>query len=143
MNTYVYTYKTIINAPIEDVWSFFSTATNLPEITPFPKVEVISDPRTLAGNKIEMKLGYAGCYVNWISLIEDVQEPNQFVDKAINLPFPFAEWRHLHRFNSNGNATIMEDQIFVRSILPSVLLKPLLNSMFKGRERAICLYFSM
>ncbi|MFC0558151.1 SRPBCC family protein [Halalkalibacter alkalisediminis] len=141
MTSFVYTYKTIINAPIDNVWSFFSSATNLSKITPFPKVEIISDPRTITGNRIKMKLGYAGFNVRWISLIEDVQEPNRFVDTAVKLPFPFVEWSHIHTFTPNGNETIMQDQVHLRSFLPSVFLKPLLNSMFKGREQAIRLHF--
>ncbi|WP_227935028.1 SRPBCC family protein [Alkalihalobacillus deserti] len=142
MTSFVYTYQTIINAPIEDVWSFFSSATNLSKITSFPKIEVTSDLRTMEGNKMEMKLGFAGVRMKWISLIHDVDAPTQFVDTGIKLPFPFTEWKHIHAFTSQGNQTVMDDQVRCSTVLPSFMVKPLVNNMFKGREQAIKLHFT-
>jgi len=140
-NSINFTYTTKINAPIEEVWSFFSSATNLSKITQFPQVNIVSDPRTMEGNKIEMVLSFGWIKMKWVSLIRDVQKPNQFVDDGIKLPFPFIQWSHVHAFSQTGNTTLMEDHVVCQSVLPNFMIKPILNGMFKGREKALHTHF--
>ncbi|MDT8861680.1 hypothetical protein N0O92_15790 [Alkalihalobacillus sp. MEB130] len=133
----VFTYKTRIEAPIEEVWAFFSTAENLAKITSFPKVSILSGPETRQGNLIQMQLRFVCFSLKWESLIKEVQAPHFFIDKGVKLPFPFLEWQHKHVFHVKGEYTIMEDIVEFRSVVPSYLTKPLLLSLFRGREKAI------
>ncbi|TWI57880.1 SRPBCC family protein [Halalkalibacter nanhaiisediminis] len=142
MNVLVFRYTTVVKAPIEEVWRFFSTAENLATITAFPNVNILSNPETKTGNEIEMKLSVAGVGVKWISLIEEVEPPFRFVDTGLKLPFPFTEWRHEHAFAENGAETIMTDTIMFRASMPSFITKALLENMFKGREKAIAAQFT-
>ncbi|ARK29435.1 SRPBCC family protein [Halalkalibacter krulwichiae] len=133
----VFTYKTIIDAPIEKVWSFFSDAHNLTEITGFPKVKILSNSKTIEGNVIIMELRFGLLQTNWVSVIEGVKEFERFTDRAIILPFPFREWKHEHTFKRDGNRTVMEDKVYFSSVLPSVVTRSILTQMFKGREKSI------
>ncbi|MCL7747141.1 SRPBCC family protein [Halalkalibacter alkaliphilus] len=137
MGLFAFTYKTVIDAPIEAVWTFFSTAENLAKITSFPRVTILSNPETVEGNTIKMKLHFAGLYVNWTSKVTYVQAPNCFIDKGVKLPFPITEWRHTHSFTENGSRTIMEDIVMFNAHLPTFVTRPILKAMFQGRELAI------
>ncbi|MBP3951195.1 SRPBCC family protein [Bacillus suaedae] len=137
---YTFTYKTTIEAPIDDVWDFFSTAENLAKITSFPKIKIESDPRTMQGNEIVMSLGFSLIRMKWISLIEDVEAPLLFVDKGLVMPFPFTYWKHKHafeRYEDRPDKTLMTDSLVVEAYLPEKLIHLFLNQMFKGREKAL------
>ncbi len=142
MSLLTFSYTTIVKAPIEEVWTFFSTAENLARITSFPKVTILSNPDTRTGNEIVMKLSVAGIGVKWVSLIEEVDAPHCFVDSGLKLPFPFTEWKHEHAFVENEDETIMKDTIKCKAILPSYVTKAILENMFKGREKAIARVFT-
>ncbi|MFC0473567.1 hypothetical protein ACFFHM_24430 [Halalkalibacter kiskunsagensis] len=142
MDFLVFTYRTVVKASIDDVWSFFATAENLAQITTFPKINIQSDPETKQGNVIVMKLGLAGFYVKWTSLISEVNAPHYFIDKGIQLPLPFTEWTHKHSFTASGTDTIIEDTVIFKSFVPSLITKPMLVNLFRGRELSIMKEFS-
>jgi ligand-binding SRPBCC domain-containing protein len=142
LSSFVYTYHTVINAPIEEVWSFFETATNLSKITTFPKVVIISDPRTVDGNEIVMKLLIERLSFKWISIIQEVKNPYYFVDVGTKLPYPLIEWKHTHTFLAQKKQTLMKDTVVIRSLILSWLMKPFLRLMFSGREKALHHHFS-
>ncbi|NEU30787.1 hypothetical protein GN156_08360 [bacterium LRH843] len=137
-----FTYTTIIHESMDDVWTFFSTASNLQRLTSFPKVTILSNPETKAGNEIVMKLSFVGATLNWVSSIEKVEQPFLFVDRGVKLPFPFKEWRHEHHFMSHGDETIMTDSIVCRASVPNFLVKLILLNMFKSREKKLTLFFA-
>ncbi|KHF41790.1 SRPBCC family protein [Halalkalibacter okhensis] len=137
MGSLVFTYRTIIDAPIEQVWAFFSTADNLAKITTFPKVTILSNPETVEGNIIHLKLQVALLSVNWTSRISKVDHLSCFLDQGEDLPFPFTEWSHLHNFTKFGAHTIMEDVVNFKAKVPSCVTRPILQVLFKGRESAI------
>ncbi|WP_100406855.1 SRPBCC family protein [Bacillus solitudinis] len=78
MTRLTFTYETIIEAPIDETWTFFSTADNLARMTTFPKVSIQSNPVTATGNLIKMELKVAGFSIEWHSLIEEVKPQHFF-----------------------------------------------------------------
>ncbi|WP_368504684.1 hypothetical protein AB3N04_03140 [Alkalihalophilus sp. As8PL] len=141
MNTYLFTYETKIEASLEEVWSFFSTAENLVKITDFPTITLHSNPLTSEGNTIQMKIGVGPIKANWHSYIEEVKPLEYFIDVGVKVPFSIHSWRHKHAFVSLPNHTLMKDTVEIQSTLPSIILKTALKKMFTGREKAVQLHF--
>ena len=133
----IFTFEIKVNQPIEKVWEFFSTAENIAQITTFPKVKILSAPETRIGNRIEMELNFIIFKKKWVAQIDEVVEQEYFIDRGVNIPFPFKTWVHTHSFEELGEWTIIRDQVKYESSLPNFINTNLLNSMFSGRARQI------
>jgi uncharacterized protein (TIGR01777 family) len=104
-----------LNAPVSQVFEFFSSEKNLERITP-PflnfKVKGISTPEIQKGTLIDYTLSLHGIPFGWRTLI-DVWEPNQrFVDTQ--LKGPYRQWHHTHAFESLGGGTLMADRVLYK-----------------------------
>ncbi|WP_017728251.1 SRPBCC family protein [Halalkalibacterium ligniniphilum] len=130
-------YETVIDAQLDEVWGFFSTADNLVKITRLPKITLLSNPETIQGNTIKMKIGVAGVSVMWEALIEEVKAPHFFIDKAIKPPFPFTAWKHIHAFEQSGERVLMKDTVEYEATIPTFIVNKLLTKMFRDRGKAV------
>lgn len=97
-----------VGASIDQTWKFFSTAENLPLITPPWLRFTIAMPSPI---KIELdtNLGYTirwmGLPIKWRTKIIDWSPPRQFID--LQTRGPYAMWHHQHRFEPGKSGGVL------------------------------------
>ena len=107
-----------LNAPLEEVWSFFSTAANLAELTPPEQGLRIDKGGTIPifpGHRVQISVAPFGPFrTRWTTLIGDVIMPTEQGEEAwfndVQLDGPFARWDHLHAFRAipGGGVAVMD-----------------------------------
>lgn len=101
-----------VPSPLDKVWDFFSTETNLERLTP-PwlnfRVKEKSTDQIADGTKISYQLSLHGLPVKWVSKIEDWQPPERFCDRQIRGPYQL--WHHEHTFESLAGGTLLSDKV--------------------------------
>ena len=106
------TSETLVPAPLEATFAFFSDASNLEQLTPgWVQFSILTPPPLVmrAGLEIDYRIRLYGVPLAWTSRI-DVWEPGQrFVDRQIAGPYLW--WRHEHRFEADGGATRVIDEV--------------------------------
>ncbi len=104
-----------VDAPLTQVFAFFSEARNLDRITP-PwlgfKVLNQSTPQIQAGTLIRYQLAWHGLPMRWTTLIEEWTPPARFVD--VQLKGPYGLWRHTHTFAESRGGTLVRDTVEYR-----------------------------
>jgi ligand-binding SRPBCC domain-containing protein len=104
-----------VDAPLTQVFGFFSEARNLDRITPrwlgF-KLLNQSTPRIEAGTLIQYRLAWHGLPMRWTTLIEEWTPPTKFVD--VQLKGPYGLWRHTHTFAESKGGTLVRDTVEYR-----------------------------
>jgi ligand-binding SRPBCC domain-containing protein len=130
-------HECLVKASFERVRQFFENPKNLLSITPLSfMLSIESEEPLKEGLRIRLKL--LGITL-MESLIRELH-PHGFTDIALKKPFFIKGWKHVHRYVPKGSSTVIEDELFVESHIPAVLLKPLLRLMFIyrcGRLRKI------
>jgi ligand-binding SRPBCC domain-containing protein len=105
-------YETLVPAPLEATFAFFSDASNLERLTPGWVQFSIVTPLPIvmrAGIEIDYRIRLYGVPLAWTSRI-DVWEPNhRFVDRQ--LAGPYVWWRHEHRFETGDAGTRVIDEV--------------------------------
>ncbi len=133
VRTYRLETETVVPAPIDEVFEFFSSADNLETITPaFLNFHVVTPlPIEMRpGARIEYRLKLFGLPLRWLSEIT-VWEPGvRFVD--VQLKGPYVKWEHEHRFQSVGGSTRMSDS--VDYAVPGLFLAPLIHRLFVRKQ---------
>lgn len=104
--------ETVVDAPLADVFSFFSDIANLERITP-PwlsfRTRTPAPVEMREGAEIDHQIVLHGLPIPWRTRI-DVWEPDaRFVDRQVLGPYRW--WRHEHRFQAVGNQTLVIDDI--------------------------------
>lgn len=104
-----------VNAPLEQVFQFFSDAYNLEALTP-PllnfKVDWMDTAVIQEGTQIGYRLKIRGIPIRWISRIMDWNPPHGFRD--LQVKGPYALWDHQHLFDYRDGATWVEDIVRYR-----------------------------
>jgi len=104
--------RVVIDAPVTEVFPFFSKAENLGAITPPDMSFAIETPTPIAmreDQRIDYTIRLGPLPLRWRTRIE-VWEPNhRFVDTQELGPYRC--WWHEHRFHADGERTIMEDRV--------------------------------
>ncbi len=103
--------------PLDEVFSFFSDAANLEELTPAWLEFSILTPSPIemkAGAMIDYRLSWHGIPMGWKTEITLWEPPHRFED--LQLKGPYRLWRHTHRFQASGSGTLISDT--VRYALP-------------------------
>ncbi len=137
---YELTARTVIRAPIDDVFAFFSKSENLGAITP-PDMKFSIQTDTPVdmrpGTRIDYRIGLGPIPMRWTTEIERWEPGARFVD--VQLRGPYGCWWHEHRFTADGDATIMEDRVYYRP--PLGWLGRIANRLFvAGKLRSIFAY---
>ncbi|MCX7836316.1 MAG: SRPBCC family protein [bacterium] len=135
-----------INAPLGEVWSFFSNPYNLKKITP-PEMgfEITNQPSIPIRNGMHIHYQVKpifGIPLTWVSEITQVIEMEQFAD--IQIVGPYRYWHHLHRFYETPEGVLMEDIVhyalpfgWFTGAIRKFLVQPKLENIFQYREQSI------
>jgi len=119
--------------PIDEVFQFFSRASNLERITPaWLSFEMLTPEPILmhVGTLIEYRLHVHRVPLRWVSQIEAWEPGRSFVDRQLRGPYGL--WRHRHTFKAAGEATIVRDD--VEYALPLGALGKLAHPLFVRRD---------
>jgi ligand-binding SRPBCC domain-containing protein len=142
---YVLSASSRLKAPLDDVFAFFSSPSNLAALTP-PSLafEIVNMPEALEdGSTIDYKLRVAGVPLTWRTRIETWETGVRFVDSQER--GPYRSWKHEHRFRRENGTTIVEDVVRYRPPLGALggwVVKPMLRRIFAFRGDAIRLRFN-
>ncbi len=111
----IYTLRSeqIINAPLDEVWDFFSRPQNLDRITPEDmKFSITNNPgnETYTGQIITYRIGILpGVDSNWVTEITHLREKQFFVDEQ---RFgPYVMWHHEHHFQETADGKVLMTDI--------------------------------
>ncbi|MBZ0253023.1 MAG: SRPBCC family protein [Candidatus Methylomirabilis sp.] len=141
--------RVTIDAPVEEVFDFFSKADNLGVITPPWMGFSIATPRPIAmgkGATIDYTIRLGPVPVAWRTEIERWEPGALFVDSQRKGPYRC--WRHEHRFQAEGGRTTVEDRVYyapplgpLGRIANAAYVSSTLKRIFAYREKAIRLRF--
>ena len=133
-----------VTADLERTWAFFSTAENLPRITP-PRLgfrNVRGPGRIESGSELDYTIRWMGLPLKWRTWIVDWEPPRRFVDLQVR--GPYAMWHHEHRFAAVDGGTRCEDRVLYRLPFPPLgrVVHPLvvrgqLLEIFRYRRKVI------
>jgi ligand-binding SRPBCC domain-containing protein len=123
----------VIPRPRDEVFAFFSDASNLQRITPaFVGFEVLTPgPLVIeAGTRIDYRLKLYGVPVRWETRIETFVPGVSFTD--VQLSGPYRRWHHLHAFVDIPGGTRMDDTVDYE--LPLGVLGEIARKLFVARS---------
>ena len=122
-----------IQRPLDEVFSFFSDARNLEQITP-PWVGFhilfMSTDSIQEGTEIGYRLRLHGVPIHWRTEILEWNPPGRFVD--VQRSGPYKLWRHTHEFEAVNGGTRMIDT--VEYALPFGLLGRIAHALMVRRD---------
>jgi ligand-binding SRPBCC domain-containing protein len=135
-----------VAADADRAWQFFSTAENLPLITPpwLAFTMAMEESATIAQDAVlDYTIRWAGIPIKWRTRIIDWSPPRQFIDLQVRGPYRL--WHHQHRFEpASGGGTACFDRVVYALPVPLVgrLIHPLmvrrqLLEIFRYRRRVI------
>jgi hypothetical protein len=146
--TYELRTTTLVNAPLDETFAFFSKAENLGLITPAAMRFAIQGgvPVMAEGATIDYRVRVGPLTVPWRSRIASWEPGRRFVD--LQEKGPYRSWWHEHTFRPDGNRTVMEDRVcyappfgLLGRIANRVFIVPALTRIFRYREDVIRLRF--
>ena len=138
-----------IDAPIEDVFAFFSRPDNLGRITPASMgfEQVSTDLETRTGLEIDHRIRpLLGVPMLWRSRIESFDQPHSFVDRQVR--GPYRRWEHRHWFTAVEGGTRIDDEVTYElplgplgDIAHRLVVREQLREIFRHRARTIASIF--
>lgn len=147
---YRLTQRTVLEAPIGDVFEFFSRAENLAALTPRALAFDVVTPTPIAmsrGALVDYRIKVGPVPMNWRTEIQRYESNRSFID--VQLRGPYHAWWHEHRFERlNDHETLMHDTVYytppfgvLGRIAQKLLVAPMLRGIFAFRQNAIRLRF--
>lgn len=134
-----------VAADLKETWAFFSTAENLPAITPpWLKFQIVSSPAKGLGQDavLDYRIRWSAVPVRWRTRIIDWSPPHQFID--LQLRGPYTLWHHQHRFADLGGRTECRDRVIYKlpfgplgTATHAVLVRRQLLEIFRFRRKVI------
>lgn len=137
----------IINAPLDEVWNFFTDPRNLKKITPkkmaFQNVYEPDSEKVYPGMLLIYKVSpLLGIPLTWITEITHVEPKKRFVDDQ--LKGPFGMWHHIHEFEEVPGGTLARDILYyampfgiLGELAHSFTVERQTNEIFKFRKAAL------
>ncbi len=110
MKTFTLQRTITIDRKLDEVFSFFSNASNLEELTPKWLRFRILTPTPITIKKdtiIDYQIRLWLFPMRWRSIISDWKPPHSFTDQQ--LKGPYKQWIHQHNFYADGESTRVED----------------------------------
>jgi ligand-binding SRPBCC domain-containing protein len=123
----------IVSASPERTWAFFSTAENLPLITP-PWLGFTN--RSTSPTRIELNalldytIRWMGVPIRWRTKIIEWSPPRQFIDLQVR--GPYALWHHQHTFTPVAVGGDCEDRVIYE--VPAPLIGRAVNALLVRRQ---------
>lgn len=137
-----------LNAPLSEVWRFFSRADNLQKITPdYMSFRITSGelpeeiyPGQIITYKVSPMLGIP---LSWMTEITHVVPQKLFVDEQRRGPYRM--WHHEHHFSeAPGGGTLMKDLVlydlplgFLGGIAHALFVRRQLTDIFEFRKQRV------
>jgi ligand-binding SRPBCC domain-containing protein len=136
----------VVAATVEQAWSFFGRAENLPAITPPWLKFTIRDTggRPIGPDSIlDYTIRWAGVPIRWRTRIIDWTPPRQFIDLQIR--GPYALWHHQHTFTpTSAGATDCRDRVIYKlplgpagRLVHAAIVRRQLLGIFRFRRKVI------
>jgi uncharacterized protein (TIGR01777 family) len=128
--------RVVLDAPIDEVFDFFSRPQNLGLLTPATmSFRITSAPDVVQeGSTIDYTLRIAGTPLRWQTKIERWDPGRGFVDSQRH--GPYRSWWHEHHFTAESGHTVMEDRVYFA--LPLGVLGTMAQSWFvAGQLRSV------
>jgi hypothetical protein len=134
-----------VDRPRDEVFAFFERPENLDRITPpwmgMRILRIAGEMRE--GLEIEYAITpFPHLPARWRSRITTYDPPTSFTD--VQVRGPYARWEHRHTFRTEGDTTIVEDDVayelpFGRlgDLVEPLLVRPRLRAIFDYRSAAI------
>ena len=142
-----YSIRQLVDAPLDEVFEFFSDARNLGRLTPpWLSFEVLTPgPIAMAaGTLIDYRLRWRGLPIRWRTEIEVWEPTRRFVDRQIRGPYRL--WRHEHLFEAHRGGTMVEDRVAYSAIGGRLAHRLVVNrdveTIFAYRQKALNGIFS-
>ena len=142
MKTFTLSTELLIEKPIDEVFSYFSNAHNLVEITPSRMKLVVLTPPPIEmqiGTLIDYRLKLKGIPIRWQSEITEWNPPHKFVDEQRK--GPYRVWIHTHIFHEAEQGTIVRDRVEYAvlggQIVDKLLVRPDLQRIFEYRSKRL------
>jgi len=122
--------RTMVAAPIDETFAFFSNAENLGLITPASMRFAIHGavPPMAPGATIDHRMRLGPWPIRWRTHIDRWEPGRSFVDRQDGGPYRF--WWHEHSFEAADGRTVMEDRVFYTP--PLGILGRLAHRLFIG-----------
>ena len=139
---------TMVNAPIEKTFEFFSKAENLGLMTPSAMGFLIkgAPPRIDEDTIIDYRVRVGGLPIKWRTRIVTWRPGERFVD--LQEKGPYRAWWHEHVFRDLGSTTQMDDRVCyappfgpLGRIANRLFIAPMLRHVFRYRADVIRLRF--
>jgi ligand-binding SRPBCC domain-containing protein len=126
------TFEFWVDAPIEEVWDFHSSAKALELLTPQGRrLEPLVESLDVVDGALHVfrfrERGFAGV---WKARISNVRPPHRFVDTAEQSPFAY--WEHVHEFVALEGRTLVRDTVTYKP--PLGVLGWLADQLFIRRD---------
>jgi ligand-binding SRPBCC domain-containing protein len=102
----------VVKASETETWDFFSSAENLPAITPPWLAFKILTPHPIkieAESLLDYTIKWFGLPIHWRTRIIDWAPPRSFID--LQLKGPYTLWHHQHTFTPSTEGTICTDRV--------------------------------
>ena len=135
----------VVSADLAATWAFFSSAENLPAITPPWLAFNILTPKpiTIANDLLlDYTVRWMGLPVRWKTRIIDWTPPRQFID--LQIKGPYVLWHHQHTFNEADGGTECRDRVVyklpaagVGRVVHAWLVRRQLLDIFRFRREVI------
>jgi ligand-binding SRPBCC domain-containing protein len=135
----------IVSSSLEQAWEFFSTAENLPLITPpwLGFTNRSAAPVTIElGTVLDYTVRWLGVAIRWRTKIIEWSPPRQFIDLQVR--GPYALWHHQHTFTPVAEGVDCEDRVIYEVPVPLVgravnalVVRRQLLDIFRYRRRVI------
>ncbi len=141
---YLLNTQIVLDAPLDEVFAFFSRPENLGAITPPDLSFNILDSidKIQEGTIIHYAIHLGAVPMKWQTQIAQWNPQSRFVDSQTK--GPYRSWWHEHHFQSDGDRTIMEDRVYysppfgvIGRIVNRLFIAAKLKYIFKFR------YFAM
>ncbi len=142
MKTFKLSTEQLIEKPLDEVFSFFSDAHNLVEITP-PQMHLV----VLTSSPIKMKVGtlinyrfkLRGIPVRWQTEITEWNPPHFFADEQRRGPYRC--WIHKHTFIETDGGTLVGDEVeygvLGGQLINKLLVRPDIEKIFEYRSQKL------
>ena len=142
MKTFLFKSQQTFEQPLTEVFSFFSDAHNLAEITPpWLNFEVLTPApiEMLAGTRIDYRLRLRGIPLRWQSEIMEWNPPHAFVD--VQRRGPYRLWRHTHTFDEIEGGVVVGDSVeyavWGNQLIEKFFVRPDIKKIFAYRSEQL------